>query len=187
MEPRNFVDYYEALQLSPNADAETIQRVFRLQAQRFHPDNPETGDGGLFRLISDAHRILSDPALRAGYDVKYQQNRAHTWKIFDQPKAAQGMAGEKKKRAAILSILYTKRMNEADRPYVSLMELEQLLACPKEHLEFGLWYLRENNLIQRSDNARYTITVKGVESLEASEESPISAPLLLPEPARQGV
>jgi curved DNA-binding protein len=184
MDANNFVDCYETLQLSPNADPETIGRVFRLQAQRFHPDNPDTGDSETFRRISEAHRILSDPTLRAGYDVLYRRVRDHAWKIFDQPKAAQGMAGEKRKRAAILSVLYTKRMNESERPFVTLMELEQVLACPKEHLEFGLWYLREIQLIQRSDNARYTITAKGVESLEASEESPISAPLLLSGPSK---
>lgn len=37
------VDYYEVLQISPNADADTIQRVFRLLAQRFPPDNAESG------------------------------------------------------------------------------------------------------------------------------------------------
>jgi curved DNA-binding protein CbpA len=181
MTPGNFVDHYEALQLSPNADLETIGRVFRLQAQRFHPDNPDTGDVDTFRRISDAHRILSDPAQRAGYDVLYQQNRGHNWRIFNQSSAARGMSGEKSKRAAILSILYTKRMNESHQPFVTLLELEQLLACPREHLEFGLWYLRETQQIQRSDNARYTITAKGVETLEANEASPISAPLLLTE------
>ena len=34
-EPRVFVDYYEVLQISPNADDETVHRVYRIQAQRF--------------------------------------------------------------------------------------------------------------------------------------------------------
>ena len=37
-------DYYELLQISPNAEPETIHRVYRLLAQRFHPDNGQTGD-----------------------------------------------------------------------------------------------------------------------------------------------
>lgn len=36
----NHTDHYEALQISQNAEPETISRVFRLFAQRFHPDNP---------------------------------------------------------------------------------------------------------------------------------------------------
>ena len=42
----NFVDYYEMLQISPNAQIETINRVYKMLAQRFHPDNPESADTG---------------------------------------------------------------------------------------------------------------------------------------------
>ena len=38
------LDYYEVLQVNEKADPETIHRVFRLMAQRFHPDNGETGN-----------------------------------------------------------------------------------------------------------------------------------------------
>ncbi|MGR9037200.1 MAG: DnaJ domain-containing protein, partial [Gammaproteobacteria bacterium] len=34
-----FVDYYEVLEISPNANSETIDRIFRYLAQRYHPDN----------------------------------------------------------------------------------------------------------------------------------------------------
>jgi curved DNA-binding protein CbpA len=37
-----FTDYYENLQISPNADMEMIERVFRLLAKRYHPDNTQT-------------------------------------------------------------------------------------------------------------------------------------------------
>jgi len=36
-------DYYEILRVGPQADEETIERVFRTLAERFHPDNPGTG------------------------------------------------------------------------------------------------------------------------------------------------
>jgi hypothetical protein len=42
-------DFYEVLQISPNADPEMIHRVYRLLAQRFHPDNQSTGDADKFR------------------------------------------------------------------------------------------------------------------------------------------
>jgi len=41
-------DYYEILQISPNADTDTIHRVFQLLAARLHPDNPQTGDRDKF-------------------------------------------------------------------------------------------------------------------------------------------
>jgi curved DNA-binding protein CbpA len=39
-----FTDCYENLQISPNADMEMIERVFRLLAKRYHPDNKQTGN-----------------------------------------------------------------------------------------------------------------------------------------------
>ena len=71
MSDNGFIDYYELMQLSPSADADTIERIFRHLAMKFHPDNMESGDAERFRLIVDAHRVLSDPEKRAGYDVKY--------------------------------------------------------------------------------------------------------------------
>ena len=57
----SFVDYYEVLQISPNAQPETIQRVYRLLAQLYHPDNKESGDETLFEQVLQAYRVLSDP------------------------------------------------------------------------------------------------------------------------------
>ena len=45
-------DYYDVLQLSPKADPDTIHRVYRLLAQRYHPDNHETGDQDSFNWCS---------------------------------------------------------------------------------------------------------------------------------------
>src|SRR5678815_2349747 len=53
-------DYYEILQISPNAEPETIHRVFRLLAQRYHPDNHETGNAQKFRQLHDAYVVLTD-------------------------------------------------------------------------------------------------------------------------------
>ena len=50
MSESGFVDYYELLQISPNAEPETVHRVFKMLAQRYHPDNPETGDTERFVL-----------------------------------------------------------------------------------------------------------------------------------------
>jgi hypothetical protein len=66
------LDCYEVMQLSPNADAETISRVYRLLAFRYHPDNTETGNSEMFLRLSEAHRILSDPEKRASYDAAHR-------------------------------------------------------------------------------------------------------------------
>ena len=67
MDQNQQVDYYEVLQVSSNADAELIQRVFRLLARRYHPDNQRTGNATLFRRLHEAYTVLSDPEKRAQY------------------------------------------------------------------------------------------------------------------------
>ena len=37
-------DYYEFLEISPQATQETIHRVYRFLAARYHPDHSGTGD-----------------------------------------------------------------------------------------------------------------------------------------------
>ena len=65
----NLPDYYEFLQISPNAEFDTIHRVHRFLALRFHPDNPETCDTDKFHLLQQAYEVLSDEARRAEYDA----------------------------------------------------------------------------------------------------------------------
>jgi len=162
-------DLYEILQISAKADMDTIHRVFRLLAQRFHPDNHESGNPEMFRKIYDAYKVLSDPERRAGYDTQLQRLQTKRWKIFEQPQAASGVHAERRKRQGTLALLYVKRMQSPIHPGLSLPELEDLLGVPREHLEFSLWYLRENGLINRLDNGRIVITAKGVDEAERSE------------------
>ena len=63
------IDYYEFLQISPHADADTIHRVYRYLAGRLHPDNPASGDAEMFRLLKTAYDVLSNPAKRSEYDA----------------------------------------------------------------------------------------------------------------------
>jgi curved DNA-binding protein CbpA len=174
-------DYYDMLQLSAKADPEMIHRVYRMLAQRYHPDNSETGDAGQFKAVLEAYRVLSDPEKRAAYDAGLARTRQLRWKIFDQAGAAQGKEGERRKRAGILGLLYTQRLNQPHQPALGLHEMEELLGCPREHLEFPLWYLKEAGYLTRTDNARYAITVKGVEKNEAESDVALPANRLLSE------
>jgi curved DNA-binding protein CbpA len=167
MQPTHFVDHYETLQVSHNADPDTIHRIYRILAQRFHPDNQETGSVDIFRMLTESYQVLADPEKRAAYDVRHREARCLTWKIFDQSTSALGVEAERRKREGVLSLLYRKRISEPDKPSMNLKELEEMLGVPKEHLEFTLWFLRENQQAKRSDNARFEITLKGVEEAEA--------------------
>ena len=160
------VDYYEVMQLNPNADPDTIHRVYRLLAQRYHPDNLQTGNKHEFQCLLDAYKVLSDPQERAAYDVMRERHRQVRWKVFDQSQATVGPAAERQKRQGILSLLYTARMKQPNDPGMFIQDIEELMGCPREHLEFSLWYLKEVGCIVRGDNARYLITVKGVDWAE---------------------
>lgn len=174
-----FVDYYEVLQISPNADPETVHRVYRIQAQRFHPDNLETGDAEKFRSVAEAYEVLSDPRSRASYDAEHRRGRGRAAQeefAASQPSDPQD---EVERREQILRVLYRKRQVHPDQPSLGLRELEMLLGTPKAHLEFSLWYLKETGLLTRSDSVRHTITIKGVELIESMKRRP-------PGPAHSG-
>ena len=181
MSDETFVDHYEMMQLSVHADSDTIHRVYRLLAQRFHPDQKESGNADVFRRLTQAYHTLSDPERRAAYDVEHTQKHRLNWKIFDQANSAQGVESETRKRQGVVSVLYRKRVADPENAAMTLKEMEGLLGVPKEHLEFTLWYLRESQCVARSDNARFTITLKGVELAEtylakpAAEAPPTSA------------
>ena len=184
------VDYYEVLEVSAKASPDTIHRVYRILAQRYHPDNAETGNEEAFKDLLAAYRVLSGPEERAAYDVQRLANRQTRWKIFEQVEASRGPEGEKRKRHGILALLYTKRVNEPEQPGMSLYDLEELLGCPREHLSFSLWYLKENNYILRGDNGRVSITAQGVDQAEApvpwsQREDRLLAPASTPSPAAE--
>lgn len=172
-------DYYEVLQVHPKADPETIHRVYRLLAQRYHPDNTESGNAETFRTLLAAYNVLSDPEKRAAYDIHLQSYRQTRYRIFDQTDSALGRRGEKHKRRGVLDLLYNTRMNQPTQPTLNLHELEDLLGCPREHLEFTLWYLKEHQYIARADNGRFAITAKGVDRVETDDvENSVNSRLL---------
>lgn len=178
-------DYYEIMQLSPNAATETIHRVYRLLAQRYHPDNAGTGNSELFVQLTDAFQTLSDPERRASYDARYSSERQLRWKIFDQAVVATGPEVEKRKRQGILALLYAITVKDPERASMTVHAFEEMLGCPREHLEAALWYLRGKGYVQRTDGGRYTLTVHG---FEEAEERCVKAPKTageLPAPARQ--
>jgi DnaJ-domain-containing protein 1 len=159
-------DYYEILQLSPNADGETIHRVYRLLAQRYHPDNADTGNSELFVQLTEAFQALSDPERRAAYDARHSSDRKLRWKIFDQAEVATGPDVEKRKRQGILALLYATTVKDPERASMTVHSFEEMLGCPREHLEAALWYLKGKGYVQRSDGGRYTLTVHGFEEAE---------------------
>ena len=161
------VDYYEVLQVNSNAEQETIQRVFRLLAQRFHPDNTQTGDEGRFREIQDAYSVLNDPEKRARYDINYEQHRRNRWRLVSTGAQAEtDFEIEQMIRLTLLEALYTKRRIDPSTPAIYSTELETMLGRAREQLEFTIWYLAQRKYVVRDDQSRLMITAEGVDYLE---------------------
>jgi curved DNA-binding protein CbpA len=161
------IDYYEALQVSTNAEPDTIQRIYRLLAQRFHPDNKETGSEARFREIHEAYSVLSDPEKRARYDIKYHQTRQDRWRLVSTGAESENdFESELVVRLTLLEALYTRRRVEPQSPAIFATELESLLGRPREHLEFTVWYLTQRKFMTRDDQSRLQITADGVDYLE---------------------
>ena len=165
MEREGFIDYYEILKLSQGADQETIERVYRLLAKRYHPDNKDTGDAQKFHELVKAYRALSDPERRADYDAKYDAENEHPWNDYSPAAPSRGTEEDRKIYQAILSMLYTARRRDPGNAGVGIYQMEKLLGVPEKYLEFHIWYLREKGWIQRVENGGFAITVSGVDSV----------------------
>ncbi len=55
----SFIDFYEVLQISPTAELETIRRVYRLLALRYHPDNNESGNQREFEIVFNIFTVYN--------------------------------------------------------------------------------------------------------------------------------
>jgi len=161
-----FVDYYELLQISPNAELETIERVYKMLATRYHPDNQETGALDKFLLLQEAFETLSDPVRRTEYDALYQKRDAQPIEIFELKEFTIGVDGEANRRLGILCLLYNRRRNNPEDPALSILQFESIMSCPREHLMFTIWYLREREHVRQDDNSSYLITAAGVDYVE---------------------
>src|SRR5262245_40786278 len=162
-------DYYEVLQVSANAEPDTIHRIYRLLAQRFHPDNTETGNSDKFHQIHEAYTVLSNPESRARYDVTYHQVRQDRWRLVSTgAQAEHDFEMEQIGRLTLLEALYTRRRMDPESPSLMTSDLEGLIGRPREHLEFTIWFLAQRKYVTKDDQARLQITADGVEYLEAN-------------------
>ncbi len=183
-------DHYDVLQISPKAELQTIHRVFRIMAARFHPDNPETGDVEEFLRLKRAYAVLSDPERRAEYDAERESREAGTMPIFELKDFVTGVEAEANRRLGVLSLLYNQRRQDSDHPGVSLLDLEQRMGFPREYLNFTMWYLRSKELVTVADNSDYALTAAGVDFVEVNaSDNEIVTRLLKPgsdKPRRKG-
>ncbi|HTX48425.1 MAG TPA: DnaJ domain-containing protein [Caulobacteraceae bacterium] len=174
----NFIDYYEILEISPNANSETIERMFRYLARRYHPDNRVTADRDRFDMVLEAHDVLKDPVKRVQYDIEYKDRLSFRSELAEEAAGWEGVDRDVDIQNKLLSLLYAKRRRDPKDPGIGDLELERLLGCPLEHLGFNLWYMREKKWILRTDSGTYAITVDGVDYASAESQTRAARKLL---------
>lgn len=160
-------DYYELLEISPQATQDTIHRVYRYMAARYHPDNLGTGNLEKFTQLTSAYKVLSEPNRRSEYDAQRATRQptirnpmSSTVDFMDQGE------GDLNRRLAVLAILYYRRRMYPNSPEVSLFEIEDRMGFPRDYLDFTTWYLAKKRYITRADNSDFTLTVEGVDFIE---------------------
>ncbi len=161
------LDYYEILQINRTADMETVHRVYRFMATRFHPDNGKTGDLERFLVLREAYQVLSDPQRRKQYDAATAAGEGEPLEIFEEQDFVDGTQGEINRRLGVLSILYHRRRRNDGHPCVTLLDMERRMSLPREYLDFTLWYLRQKGFVKAEDNSDYSLTAEGVDYLES--------------------
>ncbi len=160
------IDYYEFLQISPNADQDTIHRVYRFLAARFHPDNPDSGDAETFNQLKTAYDVLSDEDRRGEYDASRQWDPHLPPPLSTSIDFMDTVEGELNRRLAVLAVLYFRRRANPYAPEVGLSEIERRMGFPRDYLDFTTWYLQKKGYITRADNSDFTLTAAGVDFVE---------------------
>src|ERR1700691_3742417 len=167
MRLRPAVNYYDLPQINHRAEIETIDRVYRILASRYHPDNLQTGDAERFRLLTEAYQMLRDPLKRKEYDRQFEVNQAGPLPIFLGKEFTEGIDAEAKIRIGVLCLLYSKRRANPDYAALSLLDMENIMAFPRERLLFALWYLRAKRFVLQDDRSSFIIAAEGVDFLES--------------------
>lgn len=161
------LDYYEFLQISPNADHDTIHRVYRFLAARYHPDNPKSGDTDKFSMLKTAYDVLSDPERRSEYDTTRHTEPEVAVPLSSSIDFMDQIEGEINRRLALLAVLYFRRRSNPFAPEVPLSEIECRMGFPRDYLDFTTWYLEKKGYITKADNSDFTLTAAGVDYVES--------------------
>ena len=163
----DFVNHYEILEISSSASFETVERVFRYLAKRYHPDSSEHGDIQKFAQIAEAYEVVGSPERRASFDAELNKQKAVEVEL---DKVSASIGDDTADRHRLLSLFYAQRRKDIKKPGLGINTVEQMMGIPVEVLDFHVWFFREKGWIQREEGGAISITADGVEKLEASAE-----------------
>lgn len=161
-----FQDHYAILGVDPKAGAAAIQAAYAKLAEKYGPENIESGDPEKLEAVSLAFEVLSDPSLRSSFDKLkgIDEGEAH----FSGAPFFEALEHGAEVRAAVLCILYDCRRSKPFKPSLSIRHLESMLKVTTDELNFALWYLRQRAFVVNDDKSSLQITVQGMDHLESN-------------------
>jgi curved DNA-binding protein CbpA len=167
-----FQDHYEVLGIDAKSSTETVQQAYSKAAQKYHPNNPDTGDAEKFQAVNLAYEVLSDPMLRREFDkLKGIGEESGAPKFTGLP-FFEALGRETGLRTALLCVLYDRRRTKPFTPSLSMRHLENIISATEEEMSFALWYLKQRGLAATDDKSSLQITVEGMDFLESNRPSP---------------
>lgn len=190
MSEKDFVDYYDFLMVSPQADRAMVEWAVRLMLTRYGPKSPETADEAKYETTKAAYRALVDPAKREEYDrlraerqetnreVKTKSSKRHNERRDDRSNldidkiqveldaTADDVRLQVRIRQAVISSIYDVMIKNPRSPEIGRAEIAKAIHCRIDDLEFPIWFLRECGLIKTSNAGDYSITSAGVQWVE---------------------
>lgn len=165
---KEFVDFYELLEVSPKASRETIERVFRYLAKRCHPDSSDQADVRHFTLLVEACETLTNPETRIAYDIEYEKQQQQVRELVQETSHLNQDSAD---RHRLLSLFYAQRRRDRRQPGIGNSTVEHIMGLPEDILEFHLWYFREKGWIEREESGLLAITAAGVDQIEAAVQA----------------
>jgi curved DNA-binding protein CbpA len=167
-----FQDHYAVLGIDPKADSDTIQKAYAKLAQRYFPNNADTGNAEMFDAVNAAYETLSDPELRSIFDKLKGVGQDEGGPKFSGVEFFDTLGREALRRVAVLCVLYDRRLTKPSTPSLSMRHLEIIVDATAAELSSALWYLKQRGLAASDDKSSLQITVDGMDFLENKRPLP---------------
>lgn len=187
MSEAEFVDFYRVLQVDAGCGQKQLEMAYRQLAMMYHPDHPETADTDRFTEITEAYKALRDPAKRKEYDQLYFARLGNPADFAAAPGRLgfddRAVLNDADAHERILLFLYKLRRRSPHSAGAGDWQLQSLLGCPQEDLDFHLWYLKEKGFVSVTDEGTFAITIQGIDHIISHSRGRQAETLLLA-PAR---
>lgn len=162
-----FQDHYIVLGIDPKADNSTLHQAYQRLANKYHPAKGATPDKEKFESVTLAYEVLADPAARKIFDELRVSADKDKPPEFSGEEFFETIAGEARRRLAILCLLYDRRRERPATGGLSLRHMEQMMQISQEQIQLSVWYLKQRGLVILDDKSNLLITVEGMDYLEA--------------------